>query len=267
MKSNITNMLTVFAGLLLFNACSPLQPALSIPPDLKKEPLAVKGRQGLLINQKLSFAEFQTSRVKRSWTKGGNSRVSYPIINPVNLMYIDFISKEYIDRNQTFSFQMSDSFNNQSDVYGASNFNAQNLMIGSNPNSIVNILEDIYGRTDFSENIFYLQVFLNDDTQPWELLLDNQASQANKKYIGFFAKGDDHYYTLKPLTKLETKQGPRSILMGSVGFEILNQDNDVIAAVSLIDSGLVYLFTEVPSERFLMANLCAALLLQENISQ
>ena len=32
----------------------------------------VKGRQGILIRQKLSFGEFSSSIVKRSWTKGGS---------------------------------------------------------------------------------------------------------------------------------------------------------------------------------------------------
>ena len=260
------NTILLFTTALLLAACTPMQPALSIPDTQKKEPLAVKGRQGLLINQKLSFAEFQTTKVKRSWTKGGNSRVGVGN-NPINGVYIDLISKEYIERKQTFSFQLSDSLNNVSDVYGASNFNAENLVLGSNPNSVINVLEDLYGRNDFSENVFYLQVFLNNETQPWELLLDNQASQANKNYVGFFAKDATHYYTLQPLTKLETKQGPRSTLMGSVGFEILNPNNEVVAAVSLMDNGLVYLLTEDPNERFLLANLCAALLLQQNIAE
>jgi len=260
------NTIILFATALLLAACTPMQPALSIPDTQKKEPLPVKGRQGLLINQKLSFAEFQTGKVKRSWTKGGNSRVGVGN-NPINGVYIDLISKEYIERKQTFSFQMSDTQNNQSDVYGASNFNAENLLIGNNPNSVVNILEDIYGKNDFSENVFYLQVFVNDETRPWELLLDNQASQANKNYVGFFAKDDNNYYTLKPIDKVETSKGPKSILMGSIGFEIINPDNEVVAAVSLIDNGLVYLLTEQPEERFLLANLCAALLLQQNIAE
>lgn len=261
------NTVILFATALLLAACTPMQPALSIPDTQKKEPLPVKGRQGLLINQKLSFAEYQTGKVKRSWTKGGNSRVGVLGTQSMNGVYIDLISKEYIERKQTFSFQMSDTHNNLSDVYGASNFNAENLLLGNNPNSVINVLEDIYGRNDFSENVFYLQVFVNDETHPWELLLDNQASQANKKYVGFFAKDATHYYTLQPITKLETKQGPKSTLMGSVGFEIKNPDNEVVAAVSLMDNGLVYLLTEQPDERFLMANLCAALLLQQNIAE
>jgi hypothetical protein len=261
------NIFLLLTTALLLVACQPMLPALSVPDTQKKEPLPVKGRQGLLINQKLSFADYQTGKVKRSWTKGGNSRVGVLGTQSMNGVYIDLISKEYIDRKQTFSFQMSDSKNNQSDVYGASNFNAENLLIGNNPNSVVNILEDIYGKNDFSENVFYLQVFVNNETRPWELLLDNQAALANKNYVGFFAKDDNNYYTLKPIDKVETAKGPKSILMGSIGFEIINRDNEVVAAVSLIDNGLVYLLTEQPDERFLLANLCAALLLQQNIAE
>lgn len=56
------------------------------------------------------------------------------------------------------------------------------------------------------------------------------------------------------------------MLVGSIGYEILSRQNELIAAVSLVDGGNVYLNTKDPRERFLMANLCAALLLQENIA-
>lgn len=259
------NTIVLITIALLLVACTPMQPALSISDNQKTEPLPVKGRQGLLINQKLTFADYKTSKVKRSWTKGGNSRVGLTYGSPNIIIYTDLITKEYIDRKQTFSFQMSDSHNNYSDVYAATEFNAENLMLGNNPNSIVNILEDIFGKNDLSENVMYLQVFLNNDTQPWELLLDNQSAQRNKKYVGFFAKDNKNYYNLKPIDKVATKNGPKSILMGSIGFEITNPQNQVVAAVSLIDNGLVYLLTDQPEERFLLANLCAALLLQQNI--
>jgi len=39
----------------------------------------------------------------------------------------------------------------------------------------------------------------------------------------------------------------------------------MVAAVSLIDNGMVYLGRTTPEERFLLANACTALLLQEEI--
>ena len=39
----------------------------------------VKGRQGILINQKLSFGEYHTLLVDRSWTKGSSMMVGLSI--------------------------------------------------------------------------------------------------------------------------------------------------------------------------------------------
>lgn len=251
----------------LFSGCGATEPALSIPDDANLERLPVKGRQGLLINQKLNFGEFTTSPVKRSWTRGGNTRVDIVPLPDDN--YPALISVEYIDRGQTFYFNLRDANGNVSDVYGSSRFFAEDLQLGNNnPNSIINIAQDIFGGTDYSENLFYLQIYLNEETQPWELLLDNHASQmSSKSYTGLFARDRENYYTLEPITKVQGKEGPEAMIMGSIGYEILDKQNEPVAAVSLVDNGIVFLRTQDPVERFLLANLCAALLLQENIEE
>lgn len=254
----------LLCAIILLSGCGAMEPALSIPDDANLERLPVKGRQGLLINQKLSFGEYTTSPVKRTWTRGGNTRVDIVPLPDDN--YPALISLEYIDRGQTLFFNLRDANGNVSDVYGSSQFFAEDLQLGNNnPNSIINIAQDIFGGTDYSENLFYLQIYLNYETQPWELLLDNQASQiASKAYTGLFAKDRENYYTLEPITKVQGKEGPQEI-MGSIGYEILNEQNEPVAAVSLVDNGIVYLRSSDPEERFLLANLCTALLLQENI--
>jgi hypothetical protein len=65
---------------------------------------------------------------------------------------------------------------------------------------------------------------------------------------------------------MEGKDGrPQAILFGSVGFEIRNKEGKAVAAVSKIDKGIVYLQAVNSEEKFLLANACAALLLQEII--
>lgn len=264
MKSTLFIALAVACVL----SCSPIQPALSLQDTGKLESYRVKGRQGLLINQKLTFGEYQTSRVKRSWTRGGNSRIAIPLITHNNIYFPDLIALNYAGSHQSFYFQMQDAHGNFSDVYGTSEFDAADLQIGSNPNSIINILEDIFSVVDYNSNVFYLQLFLNEDEQPWQLILDNNAVQQQPKhYSGVLAFNADLYYTLKPITKIQSKKGPKSTLLGSVGFEIFNNRNETVAAVTLIDGGQVYFNTNNPKERFLLANLVSALLLQQDVSE
>ena len=45
----------------------------------QKEELSVKGRNGFLFKQKLSFGEFNTTSVQRSWTKGSSWGFSVPV--------------------------------------------------------------------------------------------------------------------------------------------------------------------------------------------
>jgi hypothetical protein len=56
-----------------------------------------------------------------------------------------------------------------------------------------------------------------------------------------------------------------NILAGSVGFELFDPQGRSVAAVSLVDKGMVFLGKGNATERFLLANACAALLLQEQI--
>lgn len=250
---------------IILQSCTPFKPALS-EDSVATEELAVKGRQGILINQKLQFGDFQTSKVKRSWTKGGNSRIGISTGAIGDFFYEDLISKEYINRNQTFYFQLNDKENRVSDVYAASAFNSTNLIIGNNPNSILSILHKTINIDTNVDSFFYLQVYVDNNNKPWQLILDNQASQLKADdYTGIFAFDEKNYYTLRPITKIASKKGPRSIFFGSVGYEIFDTNKKSVAAVSLMDKGMVFLKTTDANERFLLSNLCSALLLQEQI--
>lgn len=245
-------------------ACSPLKPALSVS---ETNAFPVKGRQGLLINQKLSFGDYKTSPVKRSWTRSGNTRIDLISGQPSNASYPNLIGLDYANSEQSFYFNINDFFGNAADVYAVSNFHAEDLQIGDNPNSVVNILEDIFGNSDYSESLFYLQVFLNSDTEPWQLVLDNDAAQMFAgEYSGFFVLSDKNFYTLRPINTVQGKSGTSKIPGGSIGYEIFNKEGVSVAAVSLVDSGEVYLHTKDPAEKLLLSALCAALLLQEDIS-
>lgn len=245
-------------------ACTPMKPALSVA---ETNAFPVKGRQGLLIRQKLSFGDYKTTPVKRSWTRGGNTRVDLISGQVANPSYPNLIARDYVNSEQSFYFSINDFFGNAADVYAVSEFHAEDLQIGDNPNSVLNILEDIFGGTDFADNLFYLQVFINDEQQPWQLVLDNHAAQVSAgDYTGFFALNEKEFYALQPITHIEGKKGP-SMVPGSIGYEIFNKNGESVAAVSLVDNGEVYLHTKDPLERLLLSALCAALLLQQDVSE
>lgn len=245
-------------------ACTPLKPALSVS---ETNAFPVKGRQGLLIRQKLTFGDYQTSPVKRSWTRSGNTRIDLISGQTVDPSYPNLIAKDYADSEQSFYFNITDFFGNAADVYAVSQFHAEDLQIGDRPNSVINILEDIFGGSDFSEDLFYVQIFLNEEAKPWQLVLDNEAAQVfADDYTGFLVLNENEFYALEPITHMEGKNGAQQIAAGAIGYEIFNKEGNSVAAVSLVDNGEVYLHTKDPSERLLLSALCAALLLQQDIA-
>lgn len=250
-----------------FLGCRPFD--ISVHEQLKAnaDHYAVKGRHGILINQKLNFGEYNTTKVKRSWIRSTSSTETKGWVRTETDGWIGMISTEYINKNQTLNFGLTDA-QRHSEVYCVNNFNAEDLHIGENPNSILNIGLDIFGEGVHSDNMYYAQIFIAQEERPWELVLDIQEWQRDpNRYRGYLVKSKDEYYTLVPLTKLEktTKDGhlkSSQQLFGSSGFEIHNQKGEAVAAVSTINRGKIFLGKTTAEERFLLANLCTALLLQ-----
>lgn len=226
-----------------------------------------KGRNGILINQKLTFGDFTTLMVDRSWTKGSSvtTGLSQGISTDPN--YQKLITTDKIKKNQTLYFSLQDSAGLRGSAYCATNVRIKDFNIGNNPNSPINIFSDILGLGDSNSNTFYTLIYDAQATTRWELLLDNEAAQKNpKSYAGYLIRTADDYYVIKPYSKVKSKKGKVGTMpFGSAGFEIRTKDGEPVAAVSLIDNGVVYLKASNPEERMLLATVCTALLLQQQI--
>lgn len=231
------------------------------------EEYAVKGRQGILINQKLAFGNYHTLVVERSWTKGSSVSSGLSQGIPTDEQYKKIITSERVKKNQTLYFALADSSGNQARAYCITKFHGRDFFVGDNPNSVVNIFGDILGIGDESTNTFYAMIYDAQATTRWELILDNQEAQSKPKtYVGYLARNKEEYYTLHPLSRVVSKKGKVGTMpFGSAGYEIRSKDGKALAAVSLIDKGIVYLNPLQPGEKILLAGACTALLLQEQI--
>lgn len=259
-------LLTLTIASILIFSCTPAKIAVDGAGWSQKEELAVKGRQGFLIKQKLSFREFKTTTVKRSWTKGSSWGFGIPLAND----WVESLNIEWVKRRQTVRFNLTDEKGNESEVTAFSKVQWRDFTIGNNPNSIVNIIGDIMKIGDAGTNTYAVRIFPSKSEHPWEMLIDNNAAQRNaKSYTGLLAKSKSEYYTVAPVYKLLNKQGKAVALPlgGSVGFEFRNQNGNTMAVVSLIDNGVVYFNKIAPQEKFLLANAAAALLLQQQLDE
>ena len=233
-----------------------------------KEEYKVEGKRGLFTKERMQFGEFYTTSVKRSWVKGANSHFGLATGNVTDYDYTNIISLDYIRRRQTITFSLTDVTSQTSEVYCVPKFNTEEVVIGNHPTSILNIgIDVVKDLISQPESKYYVQIYTKAGERPWELLLDNVQAQGHpKSYVGYFSKGRDEYYTVVPVREMQGKDGkPASILFGTVGFEIRNKKGKAVAAVSMLDKGVVYLQSSDKEERFLLSNVCAALLIQEVI--
>lgn len=253
----------LLAGLLY--SCGTAKLAISDELKPTATEYAVKGRTGILVKQKLSFGPFATTHVNRSWTRGTSARTGIGMGDPTRMEWVNIISTEYIRRKQTLNFGLTDG-QLRTEAFCVSRFNANDLHIGRSENSILNIGLDIWGKGVRFEDLFYVQVYSGNDERPWQLVFDNHASQARaKRYEGIFAKNRDEYYTITPVTRLEVNGKAGTMPFGASGLEIQNSKGKPVAAVSLMDKGVVYLSEMPAEEKLLVATLCSALLLQQQI--
>lgn len=246
------------------------QPKVSLTAEIWKnqEVWDVRGRNGFKFKERLSFGQFTTYKVDRSWTKEsswsiGAGRRTLQVPQGTNI-----ISYDHINRRQTLRFAAISPSGETADVYAATHVQSRELRVGEGNNLASFSIDLGILLNKNSNNLYYVQIYLDGDSQPWQLVLDNEQSQIKPgKYIGYLIGPKGNYYQLKPITHIEGKNGKsQKILLGSVGFEISDEDGTEIAAVSTLDNGKVYFSYGLrPQERFLMENLCAAILLQEQI--
>src|SRR6188768_1358576 len=93
---------------MLVVGCTPAKMAVEKSNWNNIEEYSVKGRQGLLIKQKLSFGEYQTSSVKRSWTKGSSAFAGWTTGRPGYEDYSRIIGLEFSMKKQTVRFELTD---------------------------------------------------------------------------------------------------------------------------------------------------------------
>jgi hypothetical protein len=240
----------------------------------------VKGRSGILINKKLSFGEYKTLDVDRSWTTGTKSVHGLLLYEPKGNVnhgkntsgfqsdgfYDKIITTDVIDKKQTLYFSLSDSAGNVSKAFCASRVHVEDFNIGNYPMSNVNLLLDIFGKGKRISSFFFTKIYIETLSDSWVLIIDNHAALFDPQgYVGCIAKNKEEYFLILPTTRVKNKKGKTSDIPVSAGFEFRDQSGKPLAAVWTMGKGIVYLKEMDAKQKLLIATACAALLLQEDI--
>lgn len=230
--------------------------------EIKEYP--VKGKDGIFKKESLTFGDYKTVAVDRSWTKGHEvtSGLTYGV--PTDEFYKKIITTDHIQKKQTLYFSLGDGEGHQSQAYCATELKVKDFNIGNSDVHAFNLWLDLVGPGVESSNMSYSKIYDGESGVGWDLMIDNEASQAQpKKYVGYLAKSSSEYYTVTPASKVKSKKGKTgSMPFGSAGYTIRNKEGKPVAAVSIIDKGVIYLMDTNPTERLLLATACTSLLLR-----
>ncbi|HSF46352.1 MAG TPA: hypothetical protein VLA58_10090, partial [Chitinophagaceae bacterium] len=229
-------MIIALAGILVTTSCK--TPDLALKDGLPAaERLDVKGRQGWMLNEKLSFGDYRTVSLKRSWTKGSGAFAGWTAYKPGYVEIENRIGLEYSQRNQSVKFELTDANQRESAVFCVTKVKSFNFIVDKNPNPAVGEVNSILEVGDDWQNGYWVNIYLKDNDNPWEMVINNNDAQRDRKnYTGFLALDRHNYYTIKPVYKIVNNKGKAlSTIAGSVGFEFLNKEGKAVAAVSTMN--------------------------------
>ncbi len=211
--------------------------------------LPVKGRQGWLINQKISFGSYQSEKVHRGWTR------SYDF---------DFFLLGFQGSRQRFNFELFSDHQTVYTVWAASQVRGVDLPIGRFTGAAT-ALQDIFNFTVETKNSFAATLYNVHDKAPYRLLIMHPDDiRKNGRYAGFLTDNLDHHIEIIPVRKLADQ---RTIGMDIVGFEF-REGNKAVAAVEIINNGKVWIHPGLsPQMQHTLATASATLLLQQSLDE
>ncbi len=229
---------------LILGSCGTM-PEANITPTLtnKTAAIPVKGMNWQAFNQKLSFGEFSTEKVKRGWA----TSYSFPF-------FINFSGAK-----QKMQFNLTDG-TRHSEVFCLQRIKREDL---PSLNQIFNIpitYANVYAGTIILDG--------NKD-KTWEFVIqnpnqDNPLKQGIKERLEGFVKSDAERFEIESINGY--KKGDNALTrMAISGYEV-RQNGKTIGAVETFGRGRTWLDPSLDADtKFVVANVLSAIMLRTNI--
>ena len=219
-------------------------------------PLEVKGRNGILIKQKLSFGDYHTAYVKCGWIKEWWGATGF-----LGVIWVKDVSGK-----QSIRFALTDG-KDTAVAIATTRVRRNELHVGDDPNNLPAVLSSVLTiGTDLQFNNLSAALQIPGHVEPWELFLDNESAQPHRKDAAGYLRSGDRYYTIHPVWTVKRKDKTASLPFGAAGIEFQDEEGSVVAAANLMDKGAVQLLDELSKqEKLLLSTACAAVLLQSVI--
>lgn len=261
--------------IVLFSSCTAAKIAVPTQFSSQATEYPVKGLQGWQINQKLSFGQFNTSKIRRGWDF--NSSVRYTKFNmrpeEAILRVLD-ISTDRNTNTQRNKFQYTlESGNLMTEIFATEKFKENQLVYKSNNPWIGNASKTNRYEYAFTAAILPMEAGNND---PWSLVLINRYDIKNdtarrlfdRPYVeeeGYATNGKENI-AIRPLRleNVTTRNGKQTKVFGGkmlTGYE-LRWDDGVVGIIDILDNK-IWIVNDLPeNEKLILASISSAILLK-----
>lgn len=243
-------LLCALSGLM---ACT--TPQMLINEQLARQsiPMDVKGRQGWMLKQEISFGSYMSDRVQRGWTQTHGW---------------DLYLARLQNAKDKYSFTL---FDTAADVRAAYTVSASRHIKGIDlpigqllGESVHPALRELASFSMQAQDVFAASLYNNQWQEAWHLMILNPDDiRKNGRYAGLLMSDQQESIELVPVRSL---QNGKTIGTDIVGFDFVRQDR-TLASVELLNNGRVWIDQSLEAgERLVLASASATLLLQHDLS-
>jgi hypothetical protein len=267
--------LMIAALAIIFTSCTAVK--LSVPEKFSNQStkMKVEGLNGWMVNQKLSFGPYQTSKIKRGWDFTSSVSFSKFSIRPEEaLLRVFDINTDKNTNTQKNKFQYSiEDGNLVAEVFATERFQEKQLVYRSNNPWIGNASKT--NRYEYAFNASILPLTAKDN-EPWSLVLVNKYDINNDTARGLFSQPyveEEGYATngkeniaIRPLRidKVTTKGGKDTKVFGGkllTGYEI-SWDGGVVGIVDILDNNVWLANDLAANDKLVVTSIASAIMLK-----
>ncbi|GEO11208.1 hypothetical protein SAE01_37040 [Segetibacter aerophilus] len=237
--------------------------------------MPVRGLNGWMINQKLTFGSYETSRVKRGWDFSGSFQYTKFRIRPeealLKVLHIDIDNKSLKQRNNfQYTIENGDA---AAEVYATEKFSEKQLVYKSNNPYIGSVSKTKKYEYAFTAGIIPLT---SKNNAPWSLVLINTYDinkDTNRKVFGQpyveeegYATNGEQSIAIRPLRveNVSTKDSRDVRVFGGKllsGYELLIE-NEPIALIDILENS-IWLHNKLNADdKLILSSIASAILLK-----
>jgi len=221
---------------LLISACSTPEMMLDNRMQDNSTLYEVQGRNGWLVNQKLSFGDFKTTKVHRTWTKG----YDFPFII------------RFTGAKEKLSYTLQDGQGHESEIFCLGKLREQDLQL----------FHKYFDLNLKAKDAFTGSVIL-DETRSYDFYVSNLNQNNWFKEAEGHILGENLNIRIRPVKTLSN--GKKSLDTRVPGFEFV-RDGKLVGAVETLNKGKIWLNNSLDAEqKMVLAAVASALLLRSDL--